>query len=98
MSDSADRLWRDRPRSPRPVVPLAPEPALQRKVGWENTRLKANKEQRRTEAADGRHAGERLPIDGIKGKGLPPRAIVVLPSLLAGAKSIDVLLHLHGFT
>ena len=40
---------------------------------------------------------ERIPIDGIKGPGLPSRAIVVLPSQLSDATSIDVLLHLHGF-
>jgi hypothetical protein len=55
-----------------------------------------NAKQRRTEAGD--HAVERIPLDGIKGAGLPGRAIVVMPSQLSGEAAIDVLLHLHGFT
>ncbi|MDA0166551.1 hypothetical protein OM076_40180 [Solirubrobacter ginsenosidimutans] len=69
--------------------------ALAREVGWKGSRG-TNAKQRRTEA--GEHAVERIPIDGIKGAGLPSRAIVVMPSQLSGEAAIDVLLHLHGFT
>ena len=73
----------------------APAPVVAREVGWKGARG-PNAEQRRTEA-EGRGV-ERIPIDGIKGAGLPSRAIVVMPSQLSEAASIDVLLHLHGFT
>jgi hypothetical protein len=94
----------------RPARTPAP-PVLAREIGWKGARG-ANKEQRRTTA--GEHAVERIPIDGIKGSGMPAKAIVVVPSQLAsGARDarnprpgaspplaglVDVLLHLHGFT
>src|SRR5215207_5034388 len=94
---------RARPERHRPAPPPAPDPrvpanraltaALSRAVGWKGST--ANRGQRRVEA--GGHAVERIPIDGIKGAGLPSRAIVILPAL-QGAPAVDVLLHLHGFT
>ena len=77
------------------AAPTRPAPVVAREVGWKGARG-PNAKQRRTEAEG--HGVERIPIDGIKGPGLPSRAIVVLPSQLSDATSIDVLLHLHGFT
>jgi hypothetical protein len=82
-------------RRPAPDRRTAANQALAREVGWKGARGR-NAKQQRTEA--GTHAVERIPIDGIKGKGMPEKAIVVMPSQLSAAPSIDVLLHLHGFT
>src|SRR3954452_19886417 len=99
---------RERPK-PRTEAPPRVEAAahsnqalarlLAREVGWKGAgKGKPNSEQRRVEAADASRAVERIPIDGIKGTGLPSRAIVVMPSLRSERDTIDVLLHLHGFT
>ena len=49
--------------------------------------------------ASGRSSGlRRLPIEGITGGDFPKRAIVILPAATAGSATVDVLLHLHGFT
>src|SRR3954468_12822804 len=101
-----DRRERPKPRTEAPAA--AEEPAqsnqalaamLAREVGWKGAgKGKPNSEQRRVEAPDASRAVERIPIDGIKGAGLPPRAIVVMPSLRSERDTIDILLHLHGFT
>src|SRR5262245_13412680 len=108
MSRLLDDSQRDRRRPPQPAPPeaqFAPSnralsAALSREVGWKGARKgSANAEERTVEAADHKHAVKRIPISGIKGKGLPERAIVVLPAFRDGeAKTLDVLLHLHGFT
>jgi len=109
MSRLLDDSQRDRRRPPEPAPPerrpFAPSnralsAALSREVGWKGARKgSANAEERTVEAADQKHAVKRIPISGIKGKGLPERAIVVLPAFRdADATSLDVLLHLHGFT
>jgi hypothetical protein len=65
-------------RSPSAIVGRAEaDHALAREVGWKGARG-TNAKQRRTEA--GEHAVERIPIDGIKGAGLPSRAIETLPT------------------
>src|SRR4051812_7776059 len=108
MSRSFHDSLRDRERPPRPA-PQPPQPfapsnraltaALQRDVGWSGARKgSVNAGEQTVEAADHKHAVERIPISGIKGRGLPERAIVVLPTYLRGAPTLDVLLHLHGFT
>jgi hypothetical protein len=99
---------RERPKPRTEAPPPAPEAApsnralaamLAREVGWRGAgKGKPNSEQRRVEAPDASRAVERIPIDGIKGTGLPSRAIVVMPSLPSGRDTVDVLLHLHGFT
>jgi hypothetical protein len=90
-------------RTDRPAA-AEPEPAgrreesnqalaavLARKVGWEGGG-KAN-------AGERESAGlRRLPLEGITGGDFPRRAIVILPPATAGSATMDVLLHLHGFT
>jgi hypothetical protein len=64
---------------------------LARKVGWEKAG-KANAGEREVSGL------RRLPIEGIAGGDFPSRAIVLLPAATAGSATVDVLLHLHGFT
>src|SRR4051794_5108384 len=106
MARAMDR--RDGPKPRIEAPPRAPETGrsnhalaamLAREVGWKGAgRGRPNSEQRRVEAPDASRAVERIPIDGIKGRGLPARAIVVMPSLRSEREAIDILLHLHGFT
>src|ERR1700712_1611491 len=64
---------------------------LAREVGWKGAaKGTANTEERDVKGVT------RIPLDGLKGS--PGRAIVVLPANVGDLKSVDILLHLHGFT